>query len=761
MKKLYQLFICVICIFACSTLYSQNNNPPIEMGENQTYTEAFDSIYQHVNFNNVPSNILYNRVFSFAGLPYYNRQNSDTSSYWHFIQAYSELQRASLSTNSHLPIPVDSLKRISTPSTIPIAILNFDFGVIDTNAYHNRKLYQQDGLWYVDNSKSGSLFNSAQTFVIAPMREKLVGNNFTFELNSSLLFTNRSAEIANLFIDFDDGNGFIPTIVPNSSNLVSYQTSGKKMLSFRIIFNNGDTLNTFAKIKIIVPGDDGFQYNLPSCVTQDTIHWNWITSNIPFQGYDEITDFKGALDMYIFYGNSEKKLRKPILIVDGFDPEDGRPVDSLWSRLRYKDQYQVEQNLGCMLLALNYDIVMVNFPFYVALHGTHSNWIDGGGDYIERNGYTLIAVIDSVNSLLKLSGSKEKIVVVGPSMGGQVTRFALAYMEHNNMPHNCRLWVSFDSPHHGANIAMSAQECLKYLSMSLKGQRAKKKYDNLLCSKAAKQMLIRHIEDMDREYYYRYYNTINSLGYPNKLRKVAASNGCINGTKTGEDHDIAFQIEHTAGIDITLWMVSSHGCSQPSPNECQKVAHLYCTSPGFISNKRHTNGLNCGYDAAPGGTYNTFQILNDEIRAVEMLHINESNITLPLPSHCFMPTYSTLGYPQGNQNPCASLSIENLINQNKIPFASAWAPRGYNMEHVTFNDTLVDYLLNEIETYIQGPDTVKDCGFYKYAVHLPAGTTATANWFMSSNLSIIAMPSYDTVIVRWNGQGSSAWINAA
>jgi hypothetical protein len=206
MKKLYQLLICIIFTFVTTMLYSQNNNPPIEMGENQTYTEAFDSLYQNVNFSNVPYGILYNRVASFAGLPFFNRMQSDTSNYWHFIQAYSELKRASLNVNPNLTFSLDDLQTISTTSTIPIAILNFDFGMIDSSAYNSRKLYQQNGLWFEDNSKSGALYNSSQTFVIAPIREKLLGNEFTFILNSDYLFSNRPAEISQLFIDFDDGN---------------------------------------------------------------------------------------------------------------------------------------------------------------------------------------------------------------------------------------------------------------------------------------------------------------------------------------------------------------------------------------------------------------------------------------------------------------------------------------------------------------------------------------------------------------------------
>ena len=113
------------------------------------------------------------------------------------------------------------------------------------------------------------------------------------------------------------------------------------------------------------------------------------------------------------------------------------------------------KHIGLELLLKGYDLVILDLP-------------DGGG-YIEQNAMVCIEVINKINQLLDISGSKEEIVIIGPSMGGQITRYALAYMEqHSEDPntnfgkHNCRLWVSFDSPHQGANISMGAQAFIHY-----------------------------------------------------------------------------------------------------------------------------------------------------------------------------------------------------------------------------------------------------------------------------------------------------------
>ena len=84
-------------------------------------------------------------------------------------------------------------------------------------------------------------------------------------------------------------------------------------------------------------------------------------------------------------------------------------------------------------------------------------------DYIERNALTHVALYQHLNNTLFSNGSSEKLVIVGPSMGGQMSRYALAYMEKHNIPHNTRLWVSIDSPHLGANIPIGIQSMMNLL----------------------------------------------------------------------------------------------------------------------------------------------------------------------------------------------------------------------------------------------------------------------------------------------------------
>ena len=71
----------------------------------QNYTQAFDSIFQHVDFSHTSTGILYERVLPFSNLVSYVTNIPhpvDTCDYWQFVMAYDELYRAGLSKNKNI-----------------------------------------------------------------------------------------------------------------------------------------------------------------------------------------------------------------------------------------------------------------------------------------------------------------------------------------------------------------------------------------------------------------------------------------------------------------------------------------------------------------------------------------------------------------------------------------------------------------------------------------------------------------------------------
>lgn len=109
----------------------------------------------------------------------------------------------------------------------------------------------------------------------------------------------------------------------------------------------------------------------------------------------------------------------------------------------------------------------------------------------------LVKLIQDVNTELARNGSAEQLLVVGPSMGGLISRYALTYMEKKQRENpgvaawnlRTKLWISFDAPHLGANIPVGDQYFIKFYASANEGaEEGRQKLD----SPAAQQMLVHH-----------------------------------------------------------------------------------------------------------------------------------------------------------------------------------------------------------------------------------------------------------------------------
>ena len=124
----------------------------------------------------------------------------------------------------------------------------------------------------------------------------------------------------------------------------------------------------------------------------------------------------------------------PLIIAEGFDPwrleSSGYNEDHDYSGVNSYSKIYTEPALS------SYDL------FYV-------DWCNYGAD-IRANAEVLKAIIRWVNDN-KSSGSRN--VVLGQSMGGLISRYALRHMELNHEPHDTKLFISHDAPYLGANVS--------------------------------------------------------------------------------------------------------------------------------------------------------------------------------------------------------------------------------------------------------------------------------------------------------------------
>ena len=152
-----------------------------------------------------------------------------------------------------------------------------------------------------------------------------------------------------------------------------------------------------------------------------------ITSSITpdLSAYGEPTNYPGEGEYEIFLDTDNGVLDKPIILIDGFDPGDGRDIAGLYELLDYQGSMGPE-NLADFVRAEGFDVVIFNSPIYT--RAADGAIIDGGADFIERNAFLLVDIINTIN--MQKVGNEE-LVIIGPSMGGLISRYALNYMEAN------------------------------------------------------------------------------------------------------------------------------------------------------------------------------------------------------------------------------------------------------------------------------------------------------------------------------------------
>ena len=147
-----------------------------------------------------------------------------------------------------------------------------------------------------------------------------------------------------------------------------------------------------------------------------------------------------------------------------------------------------------------------------------------------------------------------------------MARYALAKMENQGKDHDTRLFVSLDAPQQGAYMPPSISLFLYRTKRELGGDTPGEIKDNIaqIESDACLQLFIANIMmdgydfSLDSEKHETFFNDLidmapSEMGYPNKLRKIAISNGSGNGNKqypSLEQDDLIF----SATIRVRVWI---------------------------------------------------------------------------------------------------------------------------------------------------------------------------------------------------------------
>lgn len=650
--------------------------------------------------------ILYDRVFGLSKIT--SKEKSRTSSDY-VKQVYHEIQRADML--SRWPA-FEHVKHLSKQAQInkvnPIIVLISELEYIHPELDQNDILeLNQDGKYILKSGIEQPILKKSVRLA-APLLGQSRDAQVSFVFDPSFVFTTTHVEVTSLELDAHNGNGF-EKLMPHQNVTVYFDSAGKKDITLKVGFSDGSIKLISSSIEIL---------SNPT-VHQSTQQVQIIQASIPYQGYGESAPILGQAEYEIYLDNVNGVLDKPIFLIDGFDPGDTRNTSMIYQSLSFPGG----GNLGDVVRNEGYDVVVVNFPQYVS-GGTN---IDGGADFIQRNAMSLVALIQHINSL-KVGEAQN--VIIGPSMGGLISRYALRYMEMNTLNHDTRLYISFDSPHLGANIPIGFQHLFNYMAFGPLGDvTLQGVVDGLLRSTAARQMLIDHFEGHLQEgnatefnndqqlpigapnYRDAFQTELNTMGFPTTVRNVAISNGSNVGAMTGtpgmwvlNDYTINASPTQRARFDLRFTPPAGVANQLVSRFRAQQQLIVWITLFSSQANAA-SPAASSGLDSAPGGTFEIAEFGGGDPTLDDFID------NLAIDKFCFIPTLSSLAVSNPNW-------YANVSGAGASPFVNSFVPV-VNEPHVTLTADNVAFALSEI--FI--PLNVNEVTISSIQVKNPVGTS--------------------------------------
>ena len=456
-----QKFYFILLLLAITISYAHAQNPQLQLSvnNNTNFAQAFAMASNNLPVSRVPYGVLYDKVVGWAGLDVWS--SNDTTSKSHLLQAWWDLENSRIAPGV---VRHDELKNRVTDMEIerriPLIALNYQFGSIDTMAYTDGRMRIENNE-LIDAGGASPYLERHVCFAGLGAEAVAVGEQYTVDSKDDFILTNVTSEIITGFTIQNITAGTQFYLSKGQAATLSFSQEGINFLKI-IVHTIANSYTIYQQLPVVGLAIQPMA-RMANNIGEDAIH-RLLYSDIAFKGYDENIATTSIADFHIYYRYqsttnpvvTEQKLKKPIILIDGFDPGDERDYTEIYSKQLV---YNGNVYLGEELRKKGYDVIILNFPVaggpkekitidgppmlpssykVEKLYPDFPNGIpkingtitrDGGADYIERNAFLLVKLIQSVNDSLRNNGSNEKLVLVGPSMGGLISRYALAYME--------------------------------------------------------------------------------------------------------------------------------------------------------------------------------------------------------------------------------------------------------------------------------------------------------------------------------------------
>jgi hypothetical protein len=668
------------------TVLSQTQ-PEIQVEDsiNLSYEQAMDTIFNSLGTSKIPSRILIERSTPIINWANHSGNGISTLNKDSLLELYSELYYAHIDKATMLTVfNVDSIATnyAKQNNSIPIMLLNFSYHQIKKEALNNKWIIA-NGLQLKDVSPAGQTpFEEKKLFAAAPLVNELPRGVYNFVLPPSLYFSNRT-KYEKIQINFNDGTGYKDI---NINSPISFNLQRTTTLSFQFITKT-ETLVSTAIIKVVT-------ISKKASVLQP----NYI---YPLNIGNHTHEYG------VWYGCESECLRKPFIIVEGYDPENRRNLTedkslncSGQGDLNDENLYDVA-NVDGMLNKLQksgYDIIILNFA--------------DGKQPIQQKAEVVKSLLRELKLKINRCGSNEQFTIMGPSEAGLVVRYALADMEGKGEDHNTKLFISFDAPHQGANMPLSLQHCIKFLFDKVPALwlfNKTNKIMHILNAAPTRQMLAYHYSgSAHHELFMSEMRALNNgYGYPKKCRNVAIADGSGNTLNQGFNPG-----DKLFGFNITTILLNLYTDGWALPNLDKgkifsgiaikpiPILNLFPFSVRIVKVKGFLP-----YDNAPGGKTDIVKITRDLVK--DGLGFMFKGNCYPSDDNCyqnFIPTVSALDLKNTNDlfyNVHANITNYKHeafgLSSSITPFDAIYVA-GTNEKHVICGTTpsMIDFIKQEI-----------------------------------------------------------------
>ena len=533
MKKFSHITLALISTLIAGSVHAQES-----IEDNTIVRSSLDKMFQHLDKAKVPTGLLLDYAMDLVDFDKYSGKYLSDSNYVS-ISDFQDMLRSIRSASVAKSPPLKDVSSITAnfeknviTSKITIGIALYKYNYILANALSDNLIKYDASLEEVsDNYIDGKWMNpygEKYLFGITPS-SIICSENSCYQIDADYFFHNIQ-NISKVELDPGDGKGY-RTIRIGETMTPSYTVEGNTEIKVRVTLDNGDLLISHSNILVIK------SENMSLSEAESTVPpTDSIIKTITYDGIE----LKAQASYYARNGHD---LRKPFIVVEGFDP---------W-RIEALIDNNINTRVPVVLGTTNHIEFYKNYWEESKLHTDYDlvyiDWNNSTED-IRGNARLLIEILKEINSLKERSGDSEPNILMGQSMGGLIARYALCKMESEQTTHSVSSFISHDTPYLGANIPLGALYMAHDLLCMLNGYSnglvniadaltnnspSKFEYElfNLIHSKAVRQMLYNYVNSngaLNNYEHQKWQEELLLLGFPKgdygkNIENLAISNG--------------------------------------------------------------------------------------------------------------------------------------------------------------------------------------------------------------------------------------------